>query len=77
MLPIRIGDEIGNYKGVKAYSNGSSAGTPKGEKIDYQCLAYVQRFYEKHYFALGLWGNAGLSGTGSIKIEFEIEICQN
>ena len=61
------GDEIGNYKGVKAYSNGSSAGTPKGEKIDYQCLAYVQRFYEKHYFALGLWGNARAFWDGFYK----------
>ena len=54
------GKVIGYYKGVEVYSNGLNTGTGNGNP-NYQCVAFVIRFYKKVYNVQIKghgWGNA-------------------
>ncbi len=58
VINLNSGDVMGAYMGVVAKSNGEYWGKPYGEGayavwINYQCVAYVKRFY-RQYYNLGL-----------------------
>jgi surface antigen len=56
------GDVIGTYRGVDAYSNGVNAGTGSGP-YEYQCVAYVKRFYNSDAMDMD---TSGWTGNGDM-----------